>query len=42
MDSSKLINLGWEPKINLEEGIKITYRWYLENLEVKQSINGLN
>ena len=23
--------LGWEPKINLREGIKKTYEWYKEN-----------
>jgi GDP-L-fucose synthase len=31
MDSSKLRNLGWEPKINLETGIKETYSWFLKN-----------
>ncbi len=28
LDSSKLITKGWEPKINLEIGIKETYNWY--------------
>ena len=23
--------LGWEPKITFEEGIRLTVRWYLEN-----------
>jgi GDP-L-fucose synthase len=31
LDSSKLRNLGWEPKINLETGIKETYSWFLKN-----------
>jgi GDP-L-fucose synthase len=31
MDISKMNGLGWEPKINLEEGIKLTYQWFLEN-----------
>jgi GDP-L-fucose synthase len=31
MDSSKLRKLGWEPKINLETGIKETYLWFLKN-----------
>jgi GDP-L-fucose synthase len=29
-DSSKLHNLGWTHSINLEEGIKMTYEWYLK------------
>jgi len=30
--NSKQINLlGWKPKIKLEEGIKITYKWFLDN-----------
>ncbi len=31
MDSSKLNNLGWIPKIGLNEGIEQTYQWFLEN-----------
>ena len=31
LDISKLQKLGWKPKTSLTEGIKITYRWYLEN-----------
>jgi GDP-L-fucose synthase len=31
MDSSKLNNLGWFPKISLEDGISSTYKWFLEN-----------
>ena len=29
-DSSKLENLGWKYKVELEEGIKEIYEWYLE------------
>ncbi|EPS71966.1 hypothetical protein M569_02791, partial [Genlisea aurea] len=32
MDSSKLEGLGWSPKVSLEEGLRETYRWYLENV----------
>ena len=33
-DCTKIKNLvGWKPKIPLEEGLKITYDWYLENPE---------
>ena len=31
MDSSRLMDLGWKPKISLEEGIKKVYDQYLEN-----------
>lgn len=31
LDSSKIKDLGWEPEISLEEGIKTTYKWFVEN-----------
>lgn len=31
LDVSRLHNLGWKHKIPLEEGIKSTYEWFLEN-----------
>ena len=31
MDSSRIMSLGWRPQISLEEGVAITYRWFLEN-----------
>jgi GDP-L-fucose synthase len=31
MDVSKMTNAGWKAKISLEEGIKETYEWFLEN-----------
>ena len=31
MDISKMHDLGWNHKIELEEGIKLTYNWFLEN-----------
>ncbi|KAL9271454.1 putative GDP-L-fucose synthase 2, partial [Drosera capensis] len=33
MDSSKLMELGWEPKISLRDGLVDTYEWYLENVK---------
>ena len=33
LDSSRLNNLGWRAKINLELGIFSTYEWYLEHEE---------
>lgn len=34
MDSSRLFAMGWKPRTTLEEGIRKTYTWYLENLTV--------
>jgi GDP-L-fucose synthase len=33
LDTSKLRAFGWSPKIGLEEGLQMTYRWYLDNCE---------
>ncbi len=32
VDVSKIFSLGWRPKTSLEEGIRLTYEWYLGNL----------
>ncbi len=29
LDSTRANLLGWEPKVKFEDGIKITYNWYL-------------
>jgi len=31
MDSSKMNELGWDPKINIQKGIKKTISWFIEN-----------
>jgi GDP-L-fucose synthase len=31
LSTAKLRKLGWEPKISLDEGIRQTYQWFLEN-----------
>jgi GDP-L-fucose synthase len=31
LDISRLTDLGWKPGINLEDGIRSTYEWYLAN-----------
>jgi len=31
LDITKISNLGWKPKTSLEDGIKLTINWYLEN-----------
>lgn len=33
LDSSKILDLGWRPKISLESGLANTYQWYLENIK---------
>jgi GDP-L-fucose synthase len=33
MDVNKMHNLGWKHKVELQEGIERTYRWYLENID---------
>lgn len=33
MDVSKMKNLGWEYSVELEEGIKMTYEWFLGNVD---------
>lgn len=32
LDSTKIFELGWKPKIKLEEGIDKTYKWFLGNI----------
>ncbi len=31
MSASKLQGLGWTPRIELADGLRATYQWYLEN-----------
>jgi GDP-L-fucose synthase len=31
MSADKLRSMGWHPKISLEDGIKTTYQWFLDN-----------
>jgi GDP-L-fucose synthase len=32
MDVSKMHDLGWKHQVDLEEGIQMTYNWFLENI----------
>jgi GDP-L-fucose synthase len=31
LDSSKILSLGWKPKVRIKEGLELTYDWYLKN-----------
>ena len=32
LDSTLINNLGWSAKTSLEEGLKLTYKWYVKNI----------
>jgi len=36
LDSSRIMNLGWKPKIHLKEGIKMTYESYQREFSLAQ------
>jgi GDP-L-fucose synthase len=38
MDVSKMTDAGWKAKIGLEEGIKGTYKWFLENVDALKEV----
>jgi GDP-L-fucose synthase len=40
LDVTRLQNLGWAPRITLNDGIAETYAWFLENLAVSATIEG--
>ena len=39
LDVSKINSLGWKSKINLKDGIKKSYEWYLNNCLTKKDSN---
>ena len=32
LDSSTINKLGWSPEVDLDNGLRLTYKWYLDNL----------
>lgn len=36
LDSQVLVNLGWQPQISLEQGIKSTYEWLKQSDEIRE------
>lgn len=38
MDVSKMKDMGWQYKVDLEEGIKLTYDWYINNVETAKKV----
>jgi nucleoside-diphosphate-sugar epimerase len=32
MSSDRLLSMGWSPKTSLQDGLKLAYDWYLENI----------
>lgn len=36
LDSRVLVNLGWQPQISLEQGIKSTYEWLKQSDEIRE------
>ena len=31
LDTSKFSSLGWKPNVKINEGVKLTYKWFLDN-----------
>ena len=39
MDSSKMRDLGWRHGIELSEGVRKTYKWYIEESDFNNKLN---
>ncbi|NNE10892.1 MAG: NAD-dependent epimerase/dehydratase family protein, partial [Ilumatobacter sp.] len=42
LDVSRLRALGWEPSIELDEGLAGTYGWFLEQLRHDRAVRGVD
>jgi len=38
LDIERISNLGWQPKIDLQDGIRATYDWYLGNMKEEAKV----
>lgn len=38
VDSARLNRLGWKPSTEIKEGLKLTYRWFLDNVKDKDGL----
>lgn len=38
VDSTNINKLGWKPAIKIEDGLKMTYNWFLENIDDKDEV----
>jgi GDP-L-fucose synthase len=36
MDVSRLLAMGWQPRIDLRTGLQSTYQWYLEQSALRR------
>jgi len=45
MDSTRLLDMGWKPETSLDDGLKLAYAWYLDNMDNmdnKDSVDGVH
>jgi GDP-L-fucose synthase len=38
LDNCRIAGLGWQPKTDFDEGLRRTYRWYLEHAGALESV----
>ena len=38
VDSSRINALGWRPRVHFQEGLKLAYQWFLENVEDRDEL----
>ena len=41
LDVSRLRALGWEPSIELRDGLATTYRWFLDQIATDHELRGV-
>ena len=41
LDVSRLRALGWEPSIELRDGLATTYRWFLDQIATEHALRGV-